>query len=401
LINSSTFLDVGCNPARIQRVLLLVTTLAVLVNSARALDPKRAFSQYILKQWSTETGFEAGQATAFAQTPDGYLWIGTVEGLFRFDGVNFVNAQQLDPSGTSITGVLGLITDHEGNLWVWTQGLVLRYRGGAFEDVMSSLPPGSFITAMGRGRDGAVLLSNLAGGEIVEGGGNEFKSLATSTIFQTALVISLAQTADGRLWIGTRSEGLLYLSDGQIRSMADGLPDRKINSLLPAKDGKLWIGTDNGLAFWNGTTISNDVPASLRDIQISTLMTDRDANVWVGTSRGLARLNMEGVAFQEQPNQPDNKITALLEDREGNVWIGNTQGMESLRDSPFVTYSVPDGPPSSGKPRGNFQARDFQGCLWPAAERRETEFLPSPRNNESNRSLLRKEGLSRHEFGNG
>jgi ligand-binding sensor domain-containing protein/signal transduction histidine kinase len=317
------------------------------VRPAHAVDPNRAFSQYIRDRWSAENGFSGGQVNAFTQTSDGYLWVGTAKGLFRFDGLNFLTAQQLDPSFPFIANVLGLTTDGEGNLWIRTQGSILRYRGGAFEDITSDLTPGSFITAMSRTFSGGVLLSNLMDGEILYGK-NGFKILASSTIFKTALVISLAETPDGKIWIGTRSDGLFCLTNGQITSVSEGLPDRKINSLSAMKNGKMWIGTDNGLALWDGTSITTkDVPPALNHAQISALMQDRDGNIWIGTSRGLVRMSArDGSLLQEPDNGPQSEITALREDREGNIWIGSSQGIERLRDSPFVTYSVAEGLPA-------------------------------------------------------
>jgi ligand-binding sensor domain-containing protein/signal transduction histidine kinase len=322
------------------RFWLLVALAAVcLTNRAQAVDPHRTFSQYIRDQWNAENGFPGGKVNAFAQTKDGYLWVGTAEGLFRFDGMNFVTAQQLDPSFPSITNVLGLTTDGEGNLWVWTQGLVLRYRKGAFEDVTPDLPPGAFITAMARSVDGGVLLSNPKHGEILYGR-NGFRSLASAETFLTALVISIAQTPDGKIWIGTRGDGLFCLANGQITSITRGLPDRKINSLLAMSDGKLWIGTDNGIALWDGAAISTEhVPANLSRIPILALMHDRDANVWVGTPHGLLRLNTDKISLLQNPEKGwPGEISTLFEDREGNLWIGSTQGIERLRDSAFITY---------------------------------------------------------------
>jgi signal transduction histidine kinase len=327
------------------RFWLLVALAALyLTNRALAIDPHRTFSQYIRDQWSAGNGFPGGKVNAFAQTADGYLWIGTAEGLFRFDGINFISAQQLDPSFRSITNVLGLTTDSEGNLWIWMQGLVLRYRKGRFEDVTPELAPGAFITAMAGSVDGGVLLSNPKLGEILYGK-DGFKSLASSETFLTALVIAIAQTPDGKIWIGTRGDGLFCLVNGQITSITQGLPDRKINSLLATKDGKLWIGTDNGIALWDGSSISaNHVPPSLSRIPISALLRDRDANMWVGTPLGLVRLDSEYVALRQTTEKKwPAEITALFEDREGNVWIGSSHGIERLRDSAFVTYLGSEG----------------------------------------------------------
>ncbi len=347
LISSSTFPDARTIKVRLLRLVLAMLMAVCVVSTAHAVDPNRAFSQYMRDYWKAENGFPGGHVKALAQTPDGYLWIGTAKGLYRFDGVNFVTAQQLDPASQSITDVLGLTTDDEGNLWVRLKGSIQRYRGGTFEDVMADLTAGSFVTAMNRAVGGGVLLSNLMHGEILSSR-NGFSTLASSKIFQTALVISIAQTSDRTIWIGTRSAGLYYINNGNLVSSAEGLPDQKINSLLPMENGKLWIGTDNGMALWDGTAISkSDVSPSLSHIQISALMRDRDANVWAGTSHGLLRLSAKGVTLlQEQDKQASRDITALLEDREGNIWVGSVDGIERLRDSPFVSNSVTEGLPS-------------------------------------------------------
>src|SRR5271170_4121977 len=337
LTNFSIFRETRDRQNSLRRLLLSAVTALCIVGRIYAVDPHRSFLQYIRDQWSAENGFPGGQVNAFAQTLDGYLWIGTPKGLYRFDGMQFVTAQALDPAFPSITNVLGLTTDHEGNLWVRTQGSVLRYRNGAFEDLSTDLAPGTFISAMSRAVDGNVILANLKNGEILYGG-NDFRSLASSTIFQTALVLALAQTPDGRIWIGTRGDGLFYLSEGQLRSASEGLPDRKINSLYATRDGGLWIGTDNGLAYWDRHTVStSNIPPALGHAQISAVTQDRDGNVWIATSRGLARFNSkDGSLLEETDKESPGDITALLEDREGNIWIGNNHGIERLRDSTFV-----------------------------------------------------------------
>src|SRR6516164_545156 len=78
---------------------------------ARALDPDRMPSQYVREQWNVETGFPVGAVHAIAQTHDGYLWIGTDQGLLRFDGFNFRTV-------STVGQVLGLTTDAEDNLLV-------------------------------------------------------------------------------------------------------------------------------------------------------------------------------------------------------------------------------------------------------------------------------------------
>jgi signal transduction histidine kinase/ligand-binding sensor domain-containing protein len=200
---------------------------------------------------------------------------------------------------------------------------------------------------MGRGANGEVLLSALVNGTLRYSGG-KFLRLAAPVELPNFLVISLAESPDGKIWMGTRDLGLFYESQGHISDIVKGLPDRKINCLLPITNEELWIGTDNGVVRWNGTEVTTTgLSASLSQVQALTMIRDRDANVWIGTSIGLVRVNAQGtVAFSQRDRDSGVPVTALFEDREGNLWAGTSQGIELLRDSVFVTYSTADGIPA-------------------------------------------------------
>ena len=97
-------------------------------------------SQYVRDRWGTDKGFPRGPVYAIAQTPDGYLWIGTEAGLVRFDGWNFRLVKD-DSGAFTITGVLGLAPANEDCLWLRLQDLtVLRYCNGVFENPSSDVP---------------------------------------------------------------------------------------------------------------------------------------------------------------------------------------------------------------------------------------------------------------------
>ena len=322
--------------------------LSCLAHAAYGLDPSRGLSQYIRDQWGSSKGFPAGQVYDITQAGDGYLWIGTEKGLVRFDGLNFRLFHHANTPSLPAGPVLGLETDADGGLWIRLQGPhIIRYSDGKFEDVSSSLERGEqAFTAMGRGKNGEVLLSSLVNGTLQYSGGR-FVRLADPVGLPNFLVISLAESQDGRIWMGTRDLGLHYLSQGQISSIGKGLPDRKINCLLPITNEELWIGTDNGVVRWNGAEITTNGPSSsLSHIQALTMIRDRDSNVWVGTATGLVRVNAQSAFSAERDRRSGVAVNALFEDREGNLWAGTSQGIERLRDSVFVSYSTDDGIPA-------------------------------------------------------
>lgn len=322
--------------------LVATFVLLCLVHTASAIDPGRALSQYIRDQWDSSNGFPGGQVYAITQTNDGYLWIGAEKGLVRFDGVNFQLFQRSNTPLLPVGPVRGLVADSNGGLWIHSGGPhILRYSGGRFEEVSALVKDEAAFTAMGRGANGEVIFSALRKGTLRYSAG-EFNRLAPPPPFPNFLVISLAESPDGKIWMGTRDLGLFSLQQGQILEISKGLPDRKINCLLSITNEELLIGTDNGVVRWNGTKITNEaLSASLSHVQALTMVRDRDANVWVGTTTGLVRVNAQGiVALDSNSTVP---VTALFEDREGNLWTGTSQGIERLRDSIFVTYSAAEG----------------------------------------------------------
>jgi signal transduction histidine kinase len=342
-----------------------VTGLAALCLSisASAVDPARDVSQYLRESWGAEKDFPGESITAIAQTSDGYLWIGTDKGLVRFDGLSFRQFERAPhPDPILIGPVRTLVVDASDNLWILLQNTqVFRYHYGIFEPIRGWTEGGT--TAMARGTSGAVLLSSSAAGTLTYSE-NGFRSLSSASLLTdaarapheqatpfswfdrlaslTLLVISMAQTDDGKIWLATEHRGLFYLQQGHISSISNGRADRKIHCFLPLKNSELWVGTANGVLRWNGTELSSaGVPSSLLKFDVLSILRDRDSNIWIGTSRGLFRYNANGVSLLGA-QETTGPVTALFEDREGNIWFGSARGLERLRDSAFVTYSIPN-----------------------------------------------------------
>jgi ligand-binding sensor domain-containing protein/signal transduction histidine kinase len=343
--------------------LVLLFAVICLSCPAYAIDPNRTISQYLRERWFSDRGFNGGGVTALSQTPDGYLWIGTDKGLLRFDGSSFRTLQRASPA-VPIGPVRALLVGPQGGLWVVLQSTqILRYLNGDFEAGHDEAEFG--ITSIARLRDGTVLLSSLALGPLqyranryqvliasessaATLNGNQITADNMSSRLSSATgvathryaepnspVDAMAETADGKVWLGTRDRGLFYISEGQALPSAKKMPN-KINCLLTLQDGDLWIGTDTGM-MQLADSPARAIPRPLRDVPIFAMLQDRDGNVWVGTASGLFRLNAHGVSVDKD----NTEVTALLEDQEGTVWVGGPRGIECLRDSAFVTYSPP------------------------------------------------------------
>jgi ligand-binding sensor domain-containing protein/signal transduction histidine kinase len=286
--------------------------------------------------------------------------------LIRFDGFNFrtfdkTNSQELLPRA-----VQGLTTDAEGNLWIQQQDTtLLRYRGARFQEILRDLVHSSNgVTSMCRGSDGEILFPAQSRGILAYGrGGIRTVAVQAGLPF---FIISMAETPDGQVWLGTRDAGLFSLSGGRVASFAQGLPDRKVNSLLAVETRDLWIGTDSGAVRWNGVALTTDgIPRALEHTKILAMIKDRRSNIWVSTANGLLRIDSKGPAVWEQRwRTPGDAVTALFEDREGNVWVGTKEGLESFRESPFLAYPLPTG---SGSENNGPLYVDDEGRTWSAA----------------------------------
>jgi len=183
--------------------------LFLLGSSARvlALDPAKAITQYMHDVWQTGDGHPQNTVTAIAQTPDGYLWLGTREGLVRFDGMRFT---VFDTSTTPELGhdwVRCLLADRAGTLWIGTSG------GG--------------LVKMEAGR---------------------FLRFSASDGLPSEQVAALVEDRKGRLWVGTDGGGLARLQAGRfVRESSRDALGPNVRALV--HDGEsLWIGTDEGLA---------------------------------------------------------------------------------------------------------------------------------------------------------
>src|SRR5258708_33115985 len=140
LTNSNNSRDQGRAWARTAISFLTAFAVSAFIPTARALDPHRALIQYTHDRWGSEQGFPGGMVYSIAETTDGYLWIGSEQGLVRFDGLNFHLMRRTDAPAVPTGPVLGLTADTEGNLWIRTQSMgLLPFRDAVFQDVLPVL----------------------------------------------------------------------------------------------------------------------------------------------------------------------------------------------------------------------------------------------------------------------
>jgi signal transduction histidine kinase/ligand-binding sensor domain-containing protein len=306
---------------------------------ARALDPGRATSQYVVTKWGAGT-LPSATIHALLQTRDRYLWLGTTTGLVRFDGATFTvfNARHAPSFGDG--GVSQLAEGVDGSLYVGkTAGTVLQYQGGLF--TRPGVPSGTGeVSALLAARDGSVWVG-IYGRRMVRLVKGQPAAFPDDVIFQAPF--AMAEDGQGGVWLGTREAGLVRWQDGRFEKV--DVTSDAIEALCFDRAGALWIGTPHGLLrLKDGKVDRYTREHGLTHQNVTAIVEDRDGNLWVGTAGGLNRLSggkwsrlttIEGLS--------DDDVRCLMEDRDGNLWVGTADGLNGISDGPFVTYGRLEG----------------------------------------------------------
>ena len=318
-------------------------------------------SQYVHRTWAQEQGLFGGTIYAICRSSDGYLWVGTDRGLVRFDGYTFTLIQQPISNQPPIGRVRSLILDGEEVLWILlSSGHLLLYRNGQFEDAFASFNfPDRAFSAMSLDRAGRVLVSSLAPATWRWKNG-KFSVVVKAHAVPSAAT-SIAESRDGRIWIGTENEGLYVAENGRVSRAAASLRDTKINALLAAPNGGVWVGTDQGIRFMTaGGNLIDSLPVWTHRLQVHSLSWGENGCFWASTAEGLIRVK-PGAVFLRRETGGAEEINAVFEDREGSLWYGGSVGLERLQDGIFSSFSGEDGFPET--PIGPIYA-DEVGAVW-------------------------------------
>jgi diguanylate cyclase (GGDEF)-like protein len=357
----------------VNRLAALAVFAALFVEThAFALDPHRALTQSRLSVWTSESGLPQNTVDAIVQTRDGYLWMGTEEGLVRFDGVRFVVSDRQSAPALRSSFVSSLFEAPDGTLWIGTYGGGLaRLRNGRIEAFHPELLGSDRIREMHATSDG-VLFVATAGGGVLRIEGEKVTRLTTRNGLPSDRIWALEDDGEGGFWVATHGGGVVRWRDSRVQervTMREGLPSDLARALMRDPDGTLWIGTDGGgLAAWRGGSIVRILTTrdGLPSNHIRSLQRDRDGSLWIGTDGGLARwrgarADVLGVA----EGLPSPTVRALTEDREGSLWVGTTGGLVRLSDTRFLSYTRKEGLPVDGI---RAILEDRNGRIWLGTE---------------------------------
>jgi signal transduction histidine kinase/ligand-binding sensor domain-containing protein len=366
-------------------------------------------------------GFAKGFIYAIAQTPDGYLWLGTEFGLLRFDGVRAV--AWTPPRGQlPSNNIPTLLVTHDGTFWIgttkglacWKDGKLTTYSelngsriSALLEDRTGTLwvatdeprifgenvgpinadSEGKFWVGLerdsGKWKSGRPKSLEMPGAEygLPPLGEHEKSALLTSSDGRVAGPVNwqvrrfttsqILRDRDGALWVGTPDRGLIHFHQGRtdVFSEADGLSGDTVTALLQDQEGNIWAVTTNGIDRFREYAVPNiSIKQGLSNTNSVSIVGAKDGSVWVATYNGLNRWKDGRIdvllrhGSSQHPGAHNGVPYSLFEDSGGRLWFSSVLEFGYLGNGRFVPVrEVPEG-------RVTSMAEAPSGHLWLAKE---------------------------------
>ncbi len=335
--------------------------------------PAAAHAQYQIESWTTDKGLPQNTVYSVRQTPDGYLWLATLDGLVRFDGVRLTIFNKQNTVGINSNRFTQLVVDGQGALWAGTESDgVTRFDNGKFQTFPLAADSfgrplwklflngaGELVvftqTEMLRWNGEQFLSSPPVAGETPEsialwGKSGTFWYADTKTVYRFKnnridvfplsgmakypIINNLFEDSRGRLWIGTSHSGLFLLENERLAAFPLEVPllNNYVSPRIEDSRGNLWIVTNTGIVIISAdgktsrlTTeqgLSGDSTAAI--FAFNSVYEDREGNIWVGTLySGLNRLSRQSLTFySKKDGLAGDAVNPIYQSETGDIWIG-------------------------------------------------------------------------------
>ncbi len=330
---------------------------------AHALDPRKSISQFTHTAWSAKDGIP-GPVQAMAQTDDGYLWLGTPAGLYRFDGLHFVPWEPGFGEQQPIHSVSSLFVARDGALWIgFGSGGISRLSAGHFT-IYSPREgvPGGGVSSIAQDLRGAIWAGGQYGFSKFEQG--QWRQVGLEAGYPAPGAQQIVADRRGYLWVETDGwsagsgtdpvlrNAILTLAPDTTRFLNTGLRSRQRGGMTATPDGEVWLfrSADNTLRKISGIVRPDDGLPVVPGYSSPGLF-DRDGSLWAPIlHHGIGRV----AGRQAQGNTPldqygpndglsGSEVYSSLEDYEGNVWIGTDGGLDRFAGNKVTSFSAREG----------------------------------------------------------
>lgn len=341
-MQSSSWLKALC------AVAIFIALLAGRVD-ALALNPDVPITKYHHTAWTAKDGLP-GAVPFIGQDADGYLWILSLDGVYRFDGVEFESIFAIGGDSLKDVSFTALTVGPSGDVLVGSagKGIARITKGGVVRRIGLAGERGA-IFEMTESIDGTIWCNSS--GRLLMVRGTRITKVGRDWNYPAEGVQSVLFDSKGTLWSTSLKGRLVYLTRG---SSAFEYADKNVvaESLIASKDGRVVVTGDDGifLIAEHGVALKKALKIDGQPSGLGSI--DRDGNLWVSQHTGLrrfrlgrdtagggaSRISSDGMSMSE--GLSSNTTNASFEDRAGNVWVGTSRGLDRFRDVKIIDVGL-------------------------------------------------------------
>ena len=296
--------------------------------------------QYTHTAWRIRDGFASARIVAIAQTPDGYLWLGTARGLLRFDGIGATPWRS--PRGPQLSNVeIGdLLVARDSTLWIGTARGLFTMKNGRVEEY--SELSGVRITKLLERRDGTVWLGTFSPARLCTVRARSLTCDRTEGLGVT--VMSLFEDRKGSLWVATANGVWRWAPGPPAHAYVVSPKGPEVGSLAEDESGALLMGTTAGLKVLSNGKVRDDPLPQIKGPSHYTLFRARDGALWIATNEGLLHVHSGRVdRFGVADGLSGSNVSRVFEDAEGNLWANTDGGLDRFRVPAITTLGREEG----------------------------------------------------------
>lgn len=341
---------------RLPPILIFLVFLSSTVG-ATAPDPARPIRQMRHAVWNEASGI-SGTVYALTQTTDGFLWVGSTSGLFRFDGLKF---EPFFPttSDRPIVSAHALLATKDGGLWIGHRNGVtfLKQDNATFYTEGDGLSYGE-VHALAQTQDGAIWAA--ASGGLARFASGRWERIQTLWNYPTRSADGLVVDHSGTLWV-TGGGRVHFLPSGSRKFQSTRIAVSVWTEASAGPDGSAWIIDPVAHTLFNFPRASESgyLAITANPLQdINDIRFDSRGGLWLAAGRGLYRVPSSEIPMlgkiTDQQTERDSFLLAdglsgreakvVFEDREGNIWVGTSTGLDRFSDRSVTQTNIGHSP---------------------------------------------------------
>jgi ligand-binding sensor domain-containing protein len=324
---------------------IVLAAFFVLATCSRIHGQHHGDTQYKISNWTTDDGLPSNTIIYLYQDANEFLWIGSYDGLIRFDGTQFLTYNKNNTPALLSFHARVLKGDASGTLWIGTSMGLVKYQHGKFTDLSDDKHKLFILSLCVDEANGKIWIGTRDSGLFrYDIASNTYELVETQ--FANDLINEITQDNEGGIWLGSETNGLAVYNHQtwSYFSRADGLQHDEIQSLYFDASEGLFIGTSSGLYVKKDKKfIAVD---GFEGLRINKIKKDKAGSLWVATATGVLKRNGNGKwkLFSKQEGLSNNDVRDIYFDEGGSVWLATYRGgLVQLRETKFIGFGASEG----------------------------------------------------------